>query len=161
MGNTAPFLLRRSLRPLSFGDAATRLQAANSLGARGQAEAVPHLLERLSGPEHDPAVRGEIYRALGQLGDMRTFPRLKACLKDEARAELRGVCVAALGGIGSQAALDAVLETLEGDSASLVRARSIDALGRFTYGRAIDALAAVAGESDTEYCGPRRRGLGA
>jgi len=136
------------VKALGFGDTATRLQAAHSLGARGQPEAVPHLLNRLGGPEKEPAVRGEIYRALGRLGDGRAQPRLVSCLHEESRAELRAACVAALGAMGSDGALDIILGVLSADPEPIVRMRAVDALGYVGNSRAVDALVGLLDEGN-------------
>ena len=48
--------------------AETRARAAESLGYRGQAEALPFLLDALKAPEPDHRVRRALYTALGRLG---------------------------------------------------------------------------------------------
>jgi len=131
------------VKALGFGDTATRLQAAHSLGARGQPEAVPHLLGRLSGPEKDATVRGEIYRALGRLGDVRAQSRLDSCAREEGRAELRATCVAALGGLGSGQSLEVILDALSADPEPIVRRRAVDALGQIGNARAVGALVRI------------------
>jgi len=125
---------------LGFGDTVTRMQAAHSLGARGQREAVPHLLGRLGGPEKDPAVRGEIYRSLGRLGDKRAQAQLVSCIGKESRAELRAVCVAALGHMESDQSLKVILRALSADPEQIVRMRAVDALGQVGNARAVRAL---------------------
>jgi len=125
---------------LGFGDTVTRMQAAHSLGARGQREAVPHLLGRLGGAETEPAVRGEIYRSLGRLGDERAQPYLVSCIDKEGRAELRAACVAALGSIGPGKSMAVILDALSADRDQIVRMRAVDALGQIGDGRAVRVL---------------------
>ncbi len=140
---------------LEFEDAATRARAAQSLGLRGQREASAYLLRALARPEEQPAVRSEIYTALGALGARDGLPVLRACLKEEERQELRADCAAALGVMGAAEALPDLLSVLEGDSSILVRSRAVDALGRFSQDRAVDALAGLLGEGANRSLRPR------
>ena len=138
------------VKALTAGDSPTRKQAAHSMGARGQREAVPHLIERLTDGESDPAVRGEIYGAFGRLGDGRALSPLKDCLAEETRVELRATCAAALGGLGSEAALKVLLGQMATGKERLVRQRSVDALGHFLEPSALEALTEIAGGADRD-----------
>lgn len=140
---------------LEYEDATTRAKAAQSLGFRGQLKASAYLLRALARPEEQPAVRSEIYTALGALGARDGLPILRACLKEEERQELRADCAAALGVMGAAEALPDLLSVLEGDSSILVRSRVVDALGRFSQVRAVTALAGLLGEGANRSLRPR------
>ncbi len=129
---------------LGYDDPGLRKRAAHSLGHRGQAEAVPHLLTALAAPEPDHGVRSRIYLALGRLKAPSAAPVLLECLDRESREELRGDCVAALGGVRGDRARDRLIAVLGGDEHSLVKRRSVDALGRYGDGAAVAALAEIA-----------------
>ena len=128
------------LEALEFEQPATRTRAAQSLGFRGQKEAVEPLVRRLRTPEEDATVRSAIYIALGALGDKRAIPLLYGCLDREERQELRGDCVMALGRLGASEALPRLLTALREDSSILVRSRAVDALGDFSDDGAVAAL---------------------
>jgi HEAT repeat protein len=131
------------LRALEFEQPETRRRAAESLGFRGQREAVEPLLRRVDRPEPDPHVRSAIYLALGRLGDARAVPVLSRCLDTESREELRSDCVTALGLARDARAVPRLLRALGQDASILVRARVVDALGSFAEPPAVAALAAL------------------
>jgi HEAT repeat protein len=132
---------------LAAADAATRGQAAASLGYRKEARAAAPLLAALARPEPEPAVREALYLALGGLGPAaaaRTEPTLRGCPQRETRAELLAACVQALGELGTPGALAVLRGLLAGDAPVLVKARAVDALGRFDDAQAVATLAALA-----------------
>ena len=129
------------VKALDFPAAATRTRAAESLGYRGQIEALGPLLDRLRAPEPDPAVRSAIYTALGRLGGERALSPLTACLDREDRPELRADCAQALGRLNLPQALTRLLAILNDDPSILVRSRAVDALGNHSHARSVAALA--------------------
>ncbi|CAB1060805.1 hypothetical protein D1BOALGB6SA_5572 [Olavius sp. associated proteobacterium Delta 1] len=120
-----------------------RMRAAQSLGVRGQPEAMEPLLDCLAIPEKNPLVRSALYTALGKLGDRRGIPALTVCLNNETREELRSDCVAALGAIGEESSLPMLLTALKKDSSFLVQSSAVDALGGFSTGASVQNLAAL------------------
>lgn len=129
------------VKALDFPEAATRARAADSLGLRGQKEALEPLLVRLRAPEPDPAVRSAIYIALGRLGGEYALSPLIACIDREDRPELRGDCVQALGRLKLPQALTRLLAILKDDPSILVRSRAVDALGNYSHAQSVTALA--------------------
>ncbi len=129
---------------LAYEDPTVRGRAAHSLGYRGQAAAVPHLLTALSRPETDHGVRSRIYLALGRLNDAAAAPVLFDCLNRESREELRGDCATALGALRSDGARDRLIAVLREDEHLLVKRRAVDALGRYHDSVAVAALAEIA-----------------
>ncbi|MHC4424104.1 MAG: HEAT repeat domain-containing protein [Planctomycetota bacterium] len=85
------------VKALEFDSPETRLRAAQSLGVRGQQEAVEPILKCLTRPEENPLVRSALYLALGKLGDRRAIPVLTDCIGKETREELRSDCATAFG----------------------------------------------------------------
>jgi len=133
---------------LDFEVPEMRLRAAQSLGFRGQPEAVAPLLNCLAKPEKSHRVRAVIYAALGNLKDSRALPALSACLVDEAREELRSECVGALGLIGDRRSLPQILTVLETDASVLVQHSAVDALGSFSEPPAVKKLTALVKDGD-------------
>jgi HEAT repeat protein len=131
------------VKGLAVDDVTTRTKAAQSLGVRGQPEAVPVLLARLRLPEDDAVVRSAIYEALGALGTADAMPALFECLDQETRQELRADCAVALTGAGGQAALERLIGLVEGNDHIIVRSGAVRALGGFRDDAAIDALTTV------------------
>ena len=128
---------------LRFDSPEMRMRAAQSLGVRGQPEAVEPLLKCLAKPEENPFVRSSLYTALGKLGDRRGLPSLKSCLEKETRPELRSDCVKALGLIGEKRTLPLLITTLKKDSSFLVKSSAVEALGSFSEEAAVQNLAAL------------------
>jgi HEAT repeat protein len=120
-----------------------RMRAAQSLGVRGQPEAVEPLLNCLAMPEKNPRGRSALYTALGKLGDRRGIPALTVCLNKETREELRSDCVAALGMIGEESSLPNLLTALKKDSSFLVQSSVVDALGGFSDKASVQNLSAL------------------
>jgi HEAT repeat protein len=131
------------IRGLGEEAAETRARAAESLGFRGQVEAVAFLLKALRAPESDHAVRRALYTALGRLGDRAAVPDLHACLDKESREEMRGACVQALAAIGDPESLPMLLRALQEDRHPLIQARLVTALGRFPQPASIRTLTAL------------------
>jgi len=149
------------VKALKFESPEMRLRAAQSLGIRGQTEAVEPLLKCLTKPEEKPFVRSAVYIALGKLGDRRGIPVLKACLNDEMREELRSDCVTALGIMGDNGTLPQLLTALEADSSFLVQSSAVDALGGFSDAAAVQTLAALVTEDGNRHLRQRAiRALG-
>jgi HEAT repeat protein len=119
------------LRALSFEQPETRRRAAESLGYRGQREAVEPLLGRLAVPEDDPHVRSAVYLALGRLRDRRAVPVLMRCLDVESREEIRSDCATALSMVGDPSTVARLERAVREDASFLVRSRAVDALGGF------------------------------
>ncbi len=136
------------LSALTAEDAGLRARAAESLGFRGQREAVGPLLEAWARPEPLPEVRGAIVTALGRLGDPGALPALRTCLAAERDDRVRGGCAGALGAIGDVAALPDLFAVLEADPSVLVIAETVDALGGFSSAPAVERLAAITEGSD-------------
>ena len=104
------------LRGLDFEQPETRQRAAESLGFRGQREAVEPLLKRLNLPEESPHVRSALYLALGRLRDTRATPALTRCLDIESREEVRSDCAAALGLLGDVTTAPRLVRALRADA---------------------------------------------
>ncbi|MFQ6023314.1 MAG: HEAT repeat domain-containing protein [Acidiferrobacterales bacterium] len=128
------------VKALDFAAPETRRRAAESLGFRGQREALEPILARLAKPEKNPHVRSELYLALGRLGDGRGVPALTACLSKEPREELRSDCVTALGMLSETSTLPRLLTALREDDSLLVKTRVVEALGNFSHEAAVAAL---------------------
>jgi HEAT repeat protein len=128
------------VKALEFESPQMRLRAAQSLGARGQAEAVEPILKCLTKPEEN---RSSLYLTLGKLGDTRAISALSVCIDQETREELRSDCVTALGMIGEKSTLPRLITTLEKDPSFLVRSSVVQALGGFSEEVAVEVLAAM------------------
>ena len=138
------------VKALDFEVPEMRMRAAQSLGVRGQSEAVEPLLQCLSKPEKNHLVRVALYSALGQLRDRRALTALSACLNNETREELRSVCVSALGSIAEGSALPKIMSILETDSSILVQISAIDALGNFSELSAVKRLSNLVANGDNQ-----------
>ncbi len=131
------------VKALEFESPGMRMRAAQSLGIRGQPEAVEPLLRRFDKPEENPLVRSALYVALGNLKDPRGIPVLTACLDGETREELRSDCVTALGVLGDESTLPHLLTARREESSFLVKSRVVGALGGFSEEAAVQTLAAL------------------
>lgn len=118
------------LKALEFRDAHTRAHAAQSLGARGQLEAVAPLIQRLQTPENVPQVRNAIYRALANLGTQASVVVLEECITSEARTELRAVCIRGLGQVRAGSTASALIKRFSTD-AKPIKLAVIDAFSQF------------------------------
>lgn len=87
-----------------------RLHAVEALGKSRSADAVEPLLWALFN-DHDQAIREDIVRALGQLGDGRAMEFLVTVMKEPG---LRPLAVEALGKIGDRRAVPVLVAVLEG-----------------------------------------------
>jgi HEAT repeat protein len=128
------------LKALDHETAGMRARAAESLGYRGQRQAVPVLLGLLNRNEPSHRVRRAVYTALGNLGDAQALVALNDCLGREDREELRAACVAALAAIGEPRSLPVLLAAFENDGHILVRSRVVEALARFAQPDSIALL---------------------
>jgi len=128
---------------LEFDSPGMRLRAAQSLGIRGQSEAVEPILQCLAKPEKNPHVRSALYIALGKLNSRRAIPVLTDCIDKETRDELRSDCVTAFGMLGEKTTLPLLLAAFKEDSSFLVQSSIVDALGGFSEDAAVEALAAI------------------
>lgn len=128
------------VRALSAKKPSIRAHAAESLGLRGQKEAVPPLLQLLGRDEPSHAVRRAVYVALGRLDDHRAIGHLRLCLKDEARNEIRVDCASALGALGRPEAVADLLALLQAPEPDAVNAAALAALGRLGTKPAVDGL---------------------
>ena len=135
------------VKALDFEAPEMRTRAAQSLGFRGQPEAVEPLLQRLATPERNHLVRAAIYAALGNLADRRAVPVLSICLMEELREELRSECVNALGLIREKSSLPLILTALEKDSSVSVQQSAVSALGSFSEPAAVTKLSALVANS--------------
>ena len=127
---------------------AIRLKAAQSLGFRGQAEAVPSLIALLAKPDPSRHVRGAVAVALGRIGDARALDPLVACLQGDRREEVRGDCARGLGLLADERAVGPLLEAVDGDAVPIVQSRVVDALGAFDDAEATEALIALLSAKD-------------
>lgn len=139
-----------------------RLKAVQSLGFRGQVEAVAPLLALLAKPDPSRHVRAAIAIALGRIGDRRALQPLIGCLQADRRPEVRADCAVGLGLLEAAEAVEPLLNALERDEAPLVRRRAVDALGAFGAPRAVEALIALLDAEDglAALRGPAIRALG-
>ena len=139
------------LSALEFEHAETRRRAAESLGFRGQPEAVAPLVSALTRPEPDSSVRQSIYAALGRIGDPRAIPLLVTGLRAEKFDAVRATCAAAIGMLGDAHGLEPLLMALANDPSPLVHARVVDGLGHFRHSESIATLAdLVLGETEDD-----------
>lgn len=134
------------LQALNHESPEMRGRAAESLGFRGQPEAVEPLLKVLERPEGSHEARRSIYMALGRLEDTRALPALGRCLDQEEREELRASCVVALGEIGDPRSLPALLTAFHADESPLVQSRVVEALGSFPQPASIALLSDLVSE---------------
>ncbi len=128
---------------LEAADETTRARSAQYLGLRLEVTAVEPLLATLVRSEFDHAVRGEIYTALGRIGDVRALPALSGCLEEEEREELRGLCLMALALFKGHGTLPLILDALGSEPSLLARSRAVDALAHFPDPEAVAALAGL------------------
>ena len=89
-----------------------RAAAAEALGAIGDPQAVPALIQALG--DSDSAVRRAAAEALGKLGDPQAIPALIQALGDSDR-DVRRAAAEALGAIGDPQAVPALIQALGDD----------------------------------------------
>lgn len=109
IGNPA---LPSLLDALKHSEWLVRLHAVEALGKTRSAEAVEPLLWALFN-DHDQAIREDVVRALGQLGDPRAMEFLIMAMKDPG---LRTLAVEALGKIGDRRAVPVLIAVVEGSA---------------------------------------------
>ena len=97
-----------------------RLHAVEALGKSRSADAVEPLLWVLFN-DHDHAIREDVIRALGELGDGRAVEFLVTVMKEPG---LRPLAVEALGKIGDRRAVPVLMRVLEGTDRPIARAVS-------------------------------------
>ena len=129
------------LRALSFDDDTTRARAAQSLGLRGQPEAVAPLIAML-GSESVLAVRIEIFTALGKLGSPAALLTLLNCIDRQEQETVRSACTTALADIGGERAMSRLIQALD-DESFLVRSMAVEGLSRFPSVLAVKSLEMV------------------
>ena len=132
------------IKGLASEDTELRGRAAESLGYRGQTEAVGPLLAVLTGPEPEAFVRGAIYAALGRLGSGESFDALRSCLRGETVDTVRAECALSLGMLGQERAVPTLLGLLDGDEVTIVKSRAVHALGYFSGRTVVDRLSMAA-----------------
>jgi HEAT repeat protein len=126
-------------------NAATRLQAAHTLGKIGDARAVSALASALQ--DSDRAVVMKAAFALGQIGDARAVPALIRLLSSE-DDEIQAAAVEALVSFGS-AAVTALAEVLE-DTRWEARLAAVSVLGEIGGARAKQAAAGLRDDPDAQ-----------
>ena len=125
-----------------------RLHAVEALGKSRSADAVEPLLWALFN-DPDQAIREDVVRALGQLGDGRAMDFLVTVMKEPG---LRPLAVEALGAIGDRRAVPVLIAVLEGNDRP-VPSRTVAGCGdrwdeeMETVGAAVRALGRLADES--------------
>jgi HEAT repeat protein len=136
------------LEALKHPEWLVRLHAVEALGKSRSAEAVEPLLWVLFN-DHDQAVREDVVRALGQLGDDRAMEFLVTAMKEPG---LRTLAVEALGKIGDRRAVPVLIAILE-DGDRPVRSHALAGCGDSwdeemnTRGAAVRALAHLGDEA--------------
>jgi HEAT repeat protein len=136
------------LEALKHPEWLVRLHAVEALGKSRSADAVEPLLWALFN-DHDQAVREDVVRALGELGDGRAMEFLITVMKEPG---LRPLAVEALGKIGDRRAVPVLIAVLE-DSDRPVASRAVAGCGDSwdeemnTKGAAVRALGSLGDES--------------
>jgi HEAT repeat protein len=125
-----------------------RLHAVEALGKMRSPEAVEPLLSALFN-DHDQAVREDVVRALGQVGDGRAVEFLMIVMKEPG---LRPLAVEALGQIGDPRAVPLLIDVLDGVDRPAV-SRPVAGCGDMwdeemvTKGAAVRALGAIGNDT--------------
>ena len=136
------------LEALKHPEWLVRLHAVEALGKSRSADAVEPLLWVLFN-DHDQAIREDVVRALGLLGDGRAMEFLVTVMKEPG---LRPLAVEALGKIGDRRAVPVLIAVLEGSDRP-VTLRTVAGCGdnwdqeMETKGAAVRALANLRDES--------------
>ncbi len=138
------------LRALQSEDPAYRARAALSLGIKRDPRALSDLVSRLARGESEPAVRANIYRALGRIGESSAAETLVRALKDEQYPEARAQAALALGDLADMRGLDALVVALSAEKDARVIAGLVSALGAFSDSRAVKALVTALKAGDPE-----------
>jgi HEAT repeat protein len=145
MGNDA---LPSLLAALKHPEWLVRLHAVEALGRSGSADAVEPLLWVLFN-DQDQAIREDVVRALGQLGDGRAIDFLVTVMKEPG---LRPLAVEALGMIGDRRAVSVLVAVMEGSDRP-VASRAVAGCGdrwdeeMETVGAAVRALGRLGDDS--------------
>jgi HEAT repeat protein len=145
IGNAA---LPSLLAALKHPEWLVRLHAVEALGKSRSADAVEPLLWVLFN-DQDQAIREDVVRALGQLGDARALEFLVTVMKEPG---LRPLAVDALGRIGDRRAVLTLIAVLEGSDRP-VASRTVAGCGDSwneemeTRGAAVRALGSLGDES--------------
>jgi len=132
------------LDALKHSEWLVRLHAVEALGKMRSAAVVEPLLSVLFN-DHDQAIREDVVRALGQVGDGRAVEFLVFVMKEPG---LRPLAVEALGQIGDSRAVPVLIDVLEGVDRPAV-SRSVAGCGdtwdeeMLTKGAAVKALGAI------------------
>ncbi|TET35035.1 MAG: HEAT repeat domain-containing protein [Planctomycetota bacterium] len=114
------------------------LSTIGSLGATGEPDAVPLLLE-LTSAERPAAVSGSAYAALGRIGDPRGFQAVVAGLYDM-RKKVQEKAIAALRRYGTARAAEAFIERLDSPVKLYFREKVLEALGDIGHLSAVSVL---------------------
>ena len=136
------------LEALKHPEWLVRLHAGEALGKSRSADAVEPLLWVLFN-DHDQAIREDVIRALGQLGDGRALEFLMTVMKEPG---LRPLAVDALGKIGDRRAVQVLIAVLEGGDRP-VASRTVAGCGDSwdeemeTKGAAVRALGSLGDDS--------------
>jgi HEAT repeat protein len=132
------------LEALKHSEWLVRLHAVEALGKMRSPTAVEPLLAALFN-DHDQAIREDVVRALGQVGDGRAVEFLVIVMKEPG---LRPLAVEALGQIGDPRAVPVLVDVLEGVNQPAV-SRPVAGCGdtwdeeMMTKGAALRALGAI------------------
>lgn len=158
---------RQLVSPLGDEDSSVRWSAADALGAMGDCEAVPYVIDALGDP--DKTVRLSAARALGKLGDRRAVEPLVRLLTDEddlvrfwvgdarsysplieglsaKRGHIRMLAARALGQNGDARAVGHLIAALR-DGEPTVRAEAAHSLGLLGDRGAVEPLIRVLEDS--------------
>jgi len=144
----SPLLLPSLLEALKHPEWLVRLHAVEALGKSKSVDAVEPLLWVLFN-DPDQAIREDVIRALGQLGDGRALEFLVAVMKEPG---LRPLAVDAMGKIGDRRAVQVLVAVLEGGDRPVV-SRTVAGCGDSwseemeTQGAAVRALGSLGDES--------------
>jgi HEAT repeat protein len=136
------------LAALTHPEWLVRLHAVEALGKTRSPEAVNPLLSVLFN-DRDAAVREDVVRALGQIGDARAVDFLVTAMKEPG---LRPLAVEALGQIGDRRAVPVLINVLEGVDRPAA-SRAVEGCGdqwdeeMLTLGAAVRALGAIRDEA--------------
>lgn len=119
-----------------------RESAAETLGAIGSADTVPHLVETMS-RDNDSSVRRRAAAALGAIGSADAVAQLVKTMTADNDNSVRECAIAALGVIGSANAINHLVETMINDKNNSIRERAAEALGAIGGADAISYLIEV------------------
>jgi HEAT repeats len=115
-------------RGISDPDVRVRIKAADVLGARGVADAVPVMSQKLFLLETPPVEKLHLVAALGRIGDQRGAMPIIEYLKGTDDSASRGTAVFALGEIGDPSANDTLIQIVSDDPSPMVRKLAQEAI---------------------------------